>query len=155
MGGFVDKALEFAQVSALMTAKEYPYTGVYDEMNCRFDNNKGAGEIQGINYIQQYNATQLKQALITAPVAASVEASNLFQQYKSGVITNNCGQTPNHDILIVGYGTEKVGTVPQEYFLVKNSWGADWGENGYVKISTSSDDICGILKYPLMANWNG
>ena len=41
----------------------------------------------------------------------------------------------------MGYGTEN----GEQYFLVKNSWGADWGEKGYVKIGASADNICGIL----------
>ena len=49
----------------------------------------------------------------------------------------------NHGVLIVGYGTEK----NIDYFLVKNSWGTSWGDNGYVKISASEDNICGILSY--------
>ena len=62
-----------------------------------------------------------------------------------GVITTEaCGQETDHGVLIVGYGTED----GHDYWLVKNSWGADWGDNGYVKIgrSNSSNDfgICGI-----------
>ena len=48
--------------------------------------------------------------------------------------------------MIVGYGTEN----GKPYYLVKNSWGADWGENGYVKIGKGKDNlnVCGILKMP-------
>lgn len=65
--------------------------------------------------------------------------------YSGGVITSSaCGTNLDHGVLAVGYGTES----GQEYFLVKNSWGAGWGVNGYVKIGASSSNICGILSQP-------
>ena len=69
--------------------------------------------------------------------------------YTGGVITSSqCGQQLDHGVLAVGYGTEN-GT---DYFLVKNSWGASWGVNGYVKIGATDSNTCGILSsasYPL------
>ena len=69
----------------------------------------------------------------------------------SGVITSaECGTSQNHGVLAVGYGTEN----GQEYYLVKNSWGADWGEHGYVKIGIKEGDagICGIQSNPSYPN---
>jgi C1A family cysteine protease len=57
------------------------------------------------------------------------------------VITKDCGEFINHGVLAVGYGVEN----GVEYFLVKNSWADDWGDNGYVKIAASADNVCGIL----------
>ena len=79
-------------------------------------------------------------------MAIAIEAdSSVFQFYSSGVLTSEkCGTDLNHGVLIVGYGTEE--GVP--YWLVKNSWSSDWGDNGYVKIlrSDSRKDagICGV-----------
>ena len=63
-----------------------------------------------------------------------------------------CGTDLDHGVLIVGYGIENMA----EYWLLKNSWGAGWGEKGYVKIkrtSSTGPGICGIQKdasYPKM-----
>jgi C1A family cysteine protease len=64
------------------------------------------------------------------------------------VITQGCGKYLNHGVLAVGYGTED----GQDYFLVKNSQGASWGVDGYVKIGALDSNVCGILSsasYPI------
>jgi len=71
-----------------------------------------------------------------------------FQFYKEGVFNGTCAQQLDHGILAVGYGTDEVSGL--DYFLVKNSWGPRWGDNGFFKISmfqAEPDDMgmCGIL----------
>jgi C1A family cysteine protease len=58
-----------------------------------------------------------------------------FQFYKSGILSN-CGKSLDHGVVAVGYGSEN----GKNYFLVRNSWGASWGEQGYVKILHDSND---------------
>lgn len=84
----------------------------------------------------------MKAALALGPVSVAVEADKgVFQNYKSGVITSaSCGQNLDHGVLAVGYGTSENGDA---YWLVKNSWGASWGDEGYLKIG--ENNICGIL----------
>jgi len=80
----------------------------------------------------------LKAALNKGPVSVAIEADQMaFQSYTSGIITKGCGQSLDHGVLAVGYG--------EGYYLVKNSWGAGWGDHGYVKISDSKKNVCGIL----------
>ena len=75
------------------------------------------------------------------PVSVAIEADQMaFQGYTGGVITSGCGEQLDHGVLAVGYGTED-GT---DYFLVKNPWGASWGDAGYVKLGAEAN-ACGIL----------
>jgi C1A family cysteine protease len=88
-------------------------------------------------------------AVFQQPTSVSIEADTLvFQTYKSGVLNSSkCGTTLDHAVLTVGYGTDPVGG---DYWLVKNSWGTSWGEQGYIKIArVAGQGICGIQMGPL------
>ena len=68
----------------------------------------------------------------------------MFQQYFNGVITSSeCGTKTDHAVLAVGYGTDATAG---DYYIVKNSWGNNWGDQGYVLIGAqaSGKGICGI-----------
>tara|TARA_B110000285_G_C14526320_1_gene338848 strand:- start:46 stop:318 length:273 start_codon:yes stop_codon:yes gene_type:complete len=82
----------------------------------------------------------MRAALAKGPVSVAIEADQMaFQSYTSGVITSGCGTNLDHGVLAVGYGT--LGG--QQFFLVKNSWGPSWGDEGYVRIGAANQ--CGIL----------
>lgn len=49
-----------------------------------------------------------------------------------------------HAMLLVGYGTTRRG---EDYWLVKNSWGCGWGDNGYIKVARTGNNLCGIADY--------
>ncbi|EEQ97844.1 falcipain 2B precursor, putative, partial [Perkinsus marinus ATCC 50983] len=104
------------------------------------------------------NVTSSKLALLAAialsgPVSVAIDAgSRAFQHYGGGVLNSPCNTTLNHGVLAVGYDLE----APEPYYLVKNSWGATWGDKGYIKmaIDDSPKGICGILlaaSYPIAA----
>jgi len=85
-------------------------------------------------------------AVTQQPVSIAIQANQpAFRFYQSGVITGNCGQRLDHGVLNVGYGTYTDGT---PYWKVKNSWGTDWGQAGYVLIERSTADVCGVLDAP-------
>ena len=81
--------------------------------------------------VQRFDPNQLAQALQLGPVSVGVDASGTaFKFYKSGIIKRFCGDSIDHAVLLVGYGTDK-GT---DYWLVKNSWTNTWGEKGYFRV---------------------
>ena len=88
----------------------------------------------------------MKAAIMEQPVCVSVNAYNDdFMMYSFGILNiNDCGTRLDHAITAVGYGTED----GLDYFIVRNSWGKGWGENGYIRVATQSDGdvgVCGIL----------
>lgn len=100
-----------------------------------------------------------EQALMTAvatigPISVAIDATHpSFMSYRGGVYYEPlCGNTLaalDHAVLVVGYGTDQ----GWDYWLVKNSWGTYWGEQGYVRMARNRNDHCGIAlkaSYPLV-----
>jgi len=127
---------------------DYPYTG--NEGNCMYNPQKATRSNTGFQFVAPKNSTALKSALTVNPVAVLIESDeDVFQFYQSGVITANCSSNVDHAVLAVGYTTIN-GT---EAFIVKNSWGTNWGQAGYAYIATDPSQnngtgVCGILTQP-------
>jgi len=75
----------------------------------------------------------LKSACDRQPVSVGCDASN-WSSYSGGIFSS-CGDSIDHGILLAGY--------TDEYWLIKNSWGTGWGENGYIRLA-GSQDTCGV-----------
>jgi C1A family cysteine protease len=81
--------------------------------------------------VPQNSSSALKAAVAQQPVAVSLDASN-FRLYTGGILDDvNCFTVTNHGVTVVGYGVNTVGVA---YWIVKNSWGRGWGQNGYIYI---------------------
>lgn len=150
-GGQMDGAFDFVINNGQCQYKQYPYVSgqtmtaedcddtcaPYAKMSKCFD-------------VEPNNQVALKQAVFQQPVAIAIEADTYeFQSYSSGILdTPKCGTQLDHGVLIVGYGEED----DQLYWLVKNSWSDQWGDEGYIKIarseSTNDPGICGIAMQP-------
>ena len=84
-------------------------------------------------------------AVAVQPVSVGVDAAGFrFQAYKSGVFDGECGTNLDHATLVVGYGTD--ADTNQEYWIMKNSWGSSWGDEGYMRLVIPGDGPgqCGI-----------
>lgn len=80
---------------------------------------------------------------LVGPVAVSIDAGlRSFQTYVDGIYNEpSCTSTQlNHAVLVVGYGTLN----GQDYWLVKNSWGVNWGMKGYIMMARNRENQCGI-----------
>ena len=90
----------------------------------------------------------MKASLQSGPVVAMVNASGTEFMYYSGGILNSatCGDQVNHAVVIVGFSSTENG---DDYYIVRNSWGSAWGEQGYIRIAAGQDGsgVCGILTY--------
>jgi len=142
-GGLMDYAFKYIESAPLETESEYPYIAKRHLFGCQAKSSASKpGTVSTFTDVTSRSPTQLKAALAKGPVSVAIEADkSVFQQYTSGILDSaSCGTNLDHGVLAVGYG--------QGYFIVKNSWSASWGDQGYVKISDSSSNICGILSQP-------
>lgn len=149
-GGLAKKAYNYIINSdGISTEFSYPYRGD-NSGNCRFNSAVGATMT---DYVQvDSNVNAVTQAINNiGPIAVSMDASlKSFHFYDSGVYSDsNCSSIVlDHAVLAVGYGVQESTSKP--YFLVKNSWGMDWGMEGYFMIAR---DMCGIAThgiYPIV-----
>lgn len=143
MGGMMDRAFTWTETHALETEADYPYQGWTLAKGCRYDSSKGKVGATSFVDVTPSDSEALKAAIAQGPVSVAIQANQkVFQRYTGGVITADCGTNLDHGVLAVGYGVDTDGT---PYYKVKNSWGADWGEAGYVRIAiTEGDGMCGI-----------
>ena len=145
-GGMMDDAFKYAADNGMCTESEDPYTAA--DGTC-----KKCEPVVSVKHcvdVTPKNQLHLKEAVARGPVSVAIDAeTTIFQFYSGGVVSSTkCGKELDHGVLVVGYGQEN--SVP--YWLVKNSWGNQWGENGYIKIerseSNSDPGVCGIAMQP-------
>ncbi|XP_078444269.1 vanillin synthase, chloroplastic-like [Wolffia australiana] len=152
-GGLPSQAFEYIKYNGgLDTEESYPYAGTNGY--CKFKNeNVGVKVVDSVN-ITLGSEEELKHAVgLVRPVSVAFEVVSGFRFYKSGVYTSDsCGHSPmdvNHAVLAVGYGVEN--GVP--YWLIKNSWGKNWGDEGYFKMEMGKN-MCGVAtcaSYPVVS----
>mmetsp|Transcript_17393 Transcript_17393/g.29263 ORF Transcript_17393/g.29263 Transcript_17393/m.29263 type:complete len:146 (+) Transcript_17393:570-1007(+) len=137
----MDSAFAYVKENPLEEETDYPYKATKGE--CLYNKSKGMGRVASFSDVKQNDPDQLKAAIAKGPVSVAIQADSfIFRSYSKGVIdSKDCGQNLNHGVLAVGFGNEE----GLDYFLVKNSWGPSWGDQGFVRISASADNICGIL----------
>jgi len=127
--------------------RDYPYKA--QNGHCSYSSSKGKVKSTHVHHVTTNSVSQLKAALNRGPVAVSVEADKTpFHSYTGGVInTTACGINTDHAIIAVGYS--------DDYYIVRNSWGASWGEKGYVRIkAVDGVGICAIQKKPVYPDTN-
>ena len=145
-GGQMEGAFKFVIQNGQCSLYSYPYTA--KDEKCKTCT--ALAHISSCSDVRPNDQVSLKGAVSQQPVAVAISAdSRIFQSYSGGVITSaSCYTSLNHGVLVVGYGTEN----DIDYWLVKNSWGPNWGLDGYVKIQKSSSNtdpgVCGISMQP-------
>lgn len=66
------------------------------------------------------------------------------------MLTGECGISLDHGVVVVGYGSSSSG---EDYWIIRNSWGSNWGESGYVKLQRNIDDSFGKCGVAMMASY--
>ena len=149
VGGWIDNAFKYIILNQGIASEEnYQYVA----MNGTCDYQKASNYAAKISYfydVPPNNEEALLQAVATQPVSVALDAKNpAFRFYSSGVYSGECGTETNHAVTTIGYGTNDDGT---QYWLIKNSWGTHWGEDGYMRIKRgigAPEGLCGIAKEP-------
>ncbi len=176
-GGFVYQALQYVadqggiDTEASYAYTEYPYCKGTN-CTCKFDKSHVGAIIKGFVNVTSGSEDKLDLALASVgPISAAVYASG-FQFYEGGRDFNSffkilkylpaililpgvysqpgCITDPlylNHAILVVGYGPADKNYPP--YYLIKNSWGPGWGENGYIRLARTGHNMCGVASVPV------
>jgi C1A family cysteine protease len=123
----------------LCSEADYPY--VPEDQPCKFTSCKVAANID--HYTVVTTEDDVAAHIVNQPVAIAIEADQMcFQYFTSGVLTPEncaCGASLDHAVLMTGWGT--LNSV--DYWTVKNSWGASWGDAGYVRIKRGVA-MCGL-----------
>ncbi|KAH1246135.1 hypothetical protein AAZX31_06G166800 [Glycine max] len=157
-GGLMESAFQFIkQKGGITTESYYPYTaqdGTCDASKA----NDLAVSIDGHENVPGNDENALLKAVANQPVSVAIDAGGSdFQFYSEGVFTGDCSTELNHGVAIVGYGATVDGT---SYWIVRNSWGPEWGELGYIRMQrniSKKEGLCGIAmlaSYPIKNSSN-
>ena len=156
-GGYMSTAFDFVQQNhGLTTDSDYPYQATQETCQTKKLQNHSA-TITGYKNVTADEQSLLK-AAASQPVSVAIDAGGFaFQFYSQGVFSGPCGSDLNHGVTLVGYGTEtgEKGEQGGKFWIVKNSWGPEWGEEGYIRMKRgvdTSEGLCGIAKmgsYPV------
>jgi len=141
-GGLMDQAFRYIIANGgIDTEESYPYTMASEK--CKYKSANSGATISGFTDVTAGSETALQTAAATQPISVAIDASHpSFQNYVSGVYYEaSCSSSAlDHGVLVVGYGTE--GT--KDYWIVKNSWGTEWGQAGYIWMTRNKNNNCGI-----------
>jgi len=133
------------------TEASYPYTATGPNA-CEYKTDNKAATLSSYHDVTVGSEAALLNSVAITPVSVAIDASHKsFQLYTSGVYYEPACSPTNldHGVLAIGWGTEN----GVEYWLVKNSWGSDWGEQGFIKMSRNKNNNCGIAtaaSYPIV-----
>jgi cathepsin L len=142
-GGLMDQAFAYIiKNNGIDTEESYPYEP--RDGSCRFkEEDIGATEVSCMD-IERESEEDLQKAVATeGPISVAIDAGHRsFQLYKRGVYKEpECSSLRlDHGVLAVGYGTDG----GDDYWLVKNSWGTMWGDEGYIMMARNERNMCGI-----------
>ncbi|KAK9676876.1 hypothetical protein RND81_11G107100 [Saponaria officinalis] len=145
-GGSLELAFKYVQSKGSVLEKDYPYKG-RDGVCNQAKVSKKAVTIKGYKPVPRNNEQALQAAVAKQPVGVALESNLFLQLYRGGIFTGFCGTNLNHGGTVIGYGEQR----GNKYWLLKNSWGTNWGEKGFIRMKrnvASKSGLCGLAKQP-------
>jgi len=145
-GGNAALAFRYWESHNAMSEASYAYTA--KDGTCAY-NASSATPVKAVSYtgVTADSPDSMKATLVNNIMSVAIQANQLsFQLYSSGVFTNtNCGTQLDHATNVVGWGSES----GMDYWIMRNSWGATWGESGYMRLEiVDGVGLCGIQMQP-------
>ena len=141
--------MKYVQQNGQTLEQNYTYTA--RDGTCRASQMSSSVTVTRVNTVRARSAAALKAAIAVGPTSVTVEADrSVFQRYTGGVLNSaQCGTQLDHAITAVGYGT-----LSGQDYIVRNSWGASWGDRGYINIAAveGTAGICGIQQTSVWPN---
>ncbi|XP_068590442.1 cathepsin S-like [Cebidichthys violaceus] len=144
-GGFMSNAFKYVITNqGIDSDAGYPYVGLRGQ--CKYNSQHWAANCSDYVFLPEGDEFTLREALASiGPISVAIDASKpKFVFYRHGVYRDHtCTHKVTHAVLVVGYGTER----RHDYWLVKNSWGVKYGDEGYIKMARNKHNQCGIALY--------
>ncbi|XP_042768437.1 procathepsin L-like [Panthera leo] len=145
-GGLMNNAFQYVKDNGgLDTEESYPYHA--QDESCKYKPQDSAANDTGFFDIPQQEKALMVAVATKGPISVGIDASHFtFQFYHEGIYYDpDCSSEDlDHGVLVIGYGTEKGQSINNTYWIVKNSWGANWGIDGYIKMAKDRKNHCGI-----------
>ncbi|KAM0992616.1 hypothetical protein ACFX10_008366 [Malus domestica] len=153
-GGLEANAYDYVSKRGIVSEASYPYKAKKGECNREIlESLPVVTRINRYHHVLPRDEETLTRAVCRQPVTVGIDSrSAAFYYYKGGIFRDECGTDLIHSVTIVGIGRDESGT---EYWKIKNSWGKEWGEGGYMKLlkDGSPNGHCGITMdatYPVI-----
>ncbi|KAH8347935.1 hypothetical protein KR084_002425, partial [Drosophila pseudotakahashii] len=148
-GGWVSVAFKHIRQHGIAPKASYPYEP--KRGNCLWNPQCSASTLRDYVTLNNYDERELAEVVYNiGPVAVSIDhLHEEFIQYSAGILSiPTCLSERvklSHSVLLVGFGTDASG---QDYWIIKNSYGTEWGENGYFRLARNANNMCGVASLP-------